>query len=1039
MKKFLFLGWVFSSLVSFVYADEKSDQAIQKFDSSQKVYFLDQRAFQDARIKFDFAATADNESIVLLHTTYAIELHNLPVNKNKWQSLELHYRGPRFDQSGAKIEPALLVDLRLNGEVIKQNILFDTYSPNALQRWERDWGRQALRVLKGEIQFKDIDIELLDYSYLTPPKNSGEESNFASLIDSVNKGKHAFKNFGCVECHAIEKDSTAMKSGPNLFGLFQLRPRDRDIVEAHEGHKLTLKADNNYLIDSVRKPALQLATNKKGEAFPAIMPAYDKEAIADEDIAAIGDFLKTLNEGHIRGPAVKLVPVEGQAVYIPEEDAAQYFSIDRTRIQRGPMQGGSGRSIHVGFPWGLNYSFDPRVLSIVKIWQGGFLDMSAELKNRGGGGLKPGYASQTINFGSNDTLFRPLNDKGEPIDFSFKESRFEDVENMVSMLNSKEDLEQQLKEINAKFLGYKLDSRNPQAAPVFNYRIADNLISVKTEIDDHGKTTVTLGGSFKSSQVFKLNFDVLKQIQISEGKIEGDTWVIKAGENIVAELKANIGVSSTAWKPKNLIRQPVEQKLRKNEVAASLPEGYVIESYYPPLDEFGRPQLFEALGAAQAKDGTIVVSTRSAGIWHLREGKWSKFAEGFFDSLGVVVEDDNGYELTVGQKAELTRVSDTNRDGIADRYTTLFDSFAYHGNYHSYMHGPVKSPDGSYLITLNLAHDDASHKGGGAYMGTFGGYRGWGFLIQKDGSYEAWVNGLRSPASLGVDLEGNFWYADNQGEYVGTSKLFKIKKGGFYGHPSGLVDLPGMTPDSKEISWKKYKTQREPVVALFPHNRLANSPGNLVWSGNEKFGPFKGQAFIGDQTLSNLMRIDFRKVNGKTKATVMPFVDGLESGAMRPVFLQDGSLLVGQTGRGWRAKGGQIASLQHIKWDGKTPPMEVQTVNFQSGELVISFTHEIEKVAPEDIEVNSWVYRDAPDYGSEELGSKQEKIESLVLSEDKKSIRLKIAKQKYKRVHAEQTDRVVHIRLSRAAFFPKSNNLERTLEAYITLDGNKFQ
>ena len=54
------------------------------------------------------------------------------------------------------------------------------------------------------------------------------------------------------------------------------------------------------------------------------------------------------------------------------------------------------------------------------------------------------------------------------------------------------------------------------------------------------------------------------------------------------------------------------------------------------------------------------------------------------------------------------------------------------------------------------------------------------------------------------------------------------------------------------------------------------------------------------------------------QGSVMPFFEGLESGVMRPVFLPDGSLLLGQTGRGWQAKGGKVASLQHVRWDGKT-------------------------------------------------------------------------------------------------------------------------
>ena len=67
-------------------------------------------------------------------------------------------------------------------------------------------------------------------------------------------------------------------------------------------------------------------------------------------------------------------------------------------------------------------------------------------------------------------------------------------------------------------------------------------------------------------------------------------------------------------------------------------------------------------------------ATRTAGIWRLVNGEWRLFAEGLFDSLGVVVEDGKGLTVVAGQKAELTRIRDTNGDGIADDYETLFDA-----------------------------------------------------------------------------------------------------------------------------------------------------------------------------------------------------------------------------------------------------------------------------------------------------------------------------------------------------------------------------
>ena len=128
-----------------------------------------------------------------------------------------------------------------------------------------------------------------------------------------------------------------------------------------------------------------------------------------------------------------------------------------------------------------------------------------------------------------------------------------------------------------------------------------------------------------------------------------------------------------------------------------------------------------------------------------------------FDSLGVVVEDGKGLVVVAGQKAELTRISDTNGDGIADKYETLFDAHSYHGNYHSYMHGPVRGKDGAYYFALNLVHDGPAtrfYTAGGSVMGTWGGFNGWAIRVEPNGKFELFANGMRSPASLGV---GSRW------------------------------------------------------------------------------------------------------------------------------------------------------------------------------------------------------------------------------------------------------------------------------------------
>jgi len=992
----------------------------------------------DSVLDTDFLVPEGSDAKLFLQGRYAVDLKNV---NNEWQHLRATFRAPRFNEASAKVDAALIIEVRINGEPVLVNDIRPTMSENTSVAWESTGGATSFLVKKGQLALRNFTIAPADFSQIVMPKNSGDATNEKELVDFVALGKETFEAVGCNACHLTSKNDAGVSTGPNLFGLFKREPRDREIVEGGEGHRFTIKADRQYLHRSIRAATDQLAIAesgaKKGEAFLPIMPAFSAQVLSDAQIDAIGAYLATLNDLRDQGPAIKLLAQTGAEEYDPLADRLQLLVDDEVRIQRGPMAGVSGRAIHVGSPWGVNYSFDPRLLAITKIWQGGFLDMTGEFTNRGGKGLKMGYESREINFGSQEFLFAPLNAQGKLIDFSFKDAKFGDVETIKASLNSKEDHLQRVAAMDAQFLGYTRNSKQKNELPGFNYRIGKNTLEIHTLIAANGDVTITVNGDLKTAQQFSLNTQLLQNAAVSKGETSNGQWTLPAGSKS-ATLTAKMQVATNVWHAKKSEFDYRKQPIHITDSTADLPAGYRIESYYPPKDNFGREQLFEALGLSLTKDNTVVVATRTAGIWRLVKGQWHLFAEGTFDSLGVVVEDKKGLSVIAGQKAELTRIRDTNGDGIADSYETLFDAHAYHGNYHSYMHGPVRGGDGAYYVSINLAdgNDGSTYKAGGQYMGSAGGLAGWSIRIEPNGKFETWANGLRSPAGLGTAPDGRLWYSDNQGEYMGTSKIFVLEKDKFYGHPSGLVDLPGMTPDSPEITWEKVHNKRTNAIILLPHNRVANSPGNPAWITHKKFGPFAQQMLMGDQTQSNLLRIAVQNVDGIEQGSVMPFIDGLESGVMRPLFLHDGSLLLGQTGRGWQAKGGHVASLQRVIWDGKTVSPAITRMLATPTGFAIEFTQAInDKITAEELKslllLESWVYRDAPDYGSDELDLTQEQIKSIAVSADRKTVTIDLPSLAQKQVHPQQTARVYHVQVKTKTVFEK--NAVEKMDAYYTL------
>ena len=229
--------------------------------------------------------------------------------------------------------------------------------------------------------------------------------------------------------------------------------------------------------------------------------------------------------------------------------------------------------------------------------------------------------------------------------------------------------------------------------------------------------------------------------------------------------------------------------------------------------------------------------------------------------------------------------------------------------------------------------------------------------------------GLRSPAGIGISPQDEVFYTDNQGDWNASSSLHHVVKGRFHGHPSSLMDHPDFKGvDLNSISIKKYREMWTPPAVFLPHGDLANSPGEPVFDTTDgKFGPFQGQMFVGDQTRSNVFRVIVEKVKGQYQGCAINFVDHLQAGVVRSRFARDGSLWVGETGRGWGSRGPAQYGLQRIVWDGETVPFAIHSISLRKGGFRVRFTRPLavaKAVHPAAYKVERWQYKYQPGYGS---------------------------------------------------------------------------
>ena len=445
-----------------------------------------------------------------------------------------------------------------------------------------------------------------------------------------------------------------------------------------------------------------------------------------------------------------------------------------------------------------------------------------------------------------------------------------------------------------------------------------------------------------------------------------------------------LGLSAIAAVPK----EPFSESLAKRESAYYKTEAFPL----PP------GCVLEVGGLAVRPDGTLVACTRRGEVWLVRDSnaadisaaKWSRFASGLHEPLGLIAPDDRTAILT--QRTEITKLVDTTGDGVADEYATVADGWGASGNYHEFSFGPAVGPDGTYYITLNVAF------GGGAQGRA--AWRGWCLKVDpKTGKFEPWACGLRSPNSVGVAPDGEPFYCDNQGEWVATNKMHHLKRGGFFGHAAGLAwakqspfadALPsepkpgrwydGTDPDDPKAA--KVYPALDPPCIWFPYAKMGQSVSQPVWdTTGGKFGPFAGQCFVGDITRATVMRVALEKVNGVYQGAAMPFRGGFQCGVNRLAFGPDGTMYVGETNRGWGSVGGKPYGLERVTFAGGVP-FEVHHVSVTPSGFDVAFTKPVAAAGADAVAVSSYTYPYWSKYGAPETDTRAEPVAAVARSAD---------------------------------------------------------
>lgn len=440
---------------------------------------------------------------------------------------------------------------------------------------------------------------------------------------------------------------------------------------------------------------------------------------------------------------------------------------------------------------------------------------------------------------------------------------------------------------------------------------------------------------------------------------------------------------------------------------------FVWTDYYDiegvPLPEGIDPQIG---GMDLNADGNLVACFHRGEVMihDAKTGEWNLFASGLHEPLGLYVEDEGS--ILVVQRSELTRLTDEDGDGAADLYEVVCNDWGMSGNYHEFAFGLVKDSKQNIYVALGTASNGSGVReevrgpwndtGGLTHdMFLYGGshgdwkekkgavprmyarvpYRGCVLRIEP-GSRKAKIHatGFRTPNGLFIDSDGQLWVSDNQGDWVGASKLHKVQRGGFHGHAASLLwdkNPPKVTPAKLPVA--ELDQRRVRAAALLPQGDCGNSPTQMLGLP-PAFAPVNkattGQILMGEMNSPRLARYMPDSVQGQAQGAIMHMLDSssLGRGNNRMVFSPDGkTLFVGKTHLSWPGSEG----LKKITYKG-TPYLQVQSVKLLPDGFELFFNARVENTKQiEDYLIESYRILYTSKYGSPKDDLTTEKIASI--------------------------------------------------------------
>lgn len=399
--------------------------------------------------------------------------------------------------------------------------------------------------------------------------------------------------------------------------------------------------------------------------------------------------------------------------------------------------------------------------------------------------------------------------------------------------------------------------------------------------------------------------------------------------------------------------------------------GYRAVQHPLPRLPSGEDRVLPFAMATDAVTGTVYVASGKLGeIFRVKVDAKPGSLATLIDFTGTHFQDilamaHDGSSLLVQHRRNLTRVLDSDRDGVAERlehlmsFPQLLDPRSYDWGY-----GLVPDKNGGYIVSF------APHAVGSQEM------KGAGSAIRIHPHPTGWTTeevafGMRNPVGWTPGPDGEVFFTDNQGNWMASNRLSQLVPDRYYGFPN-----------PKQLDVRSKPTG--PTAVWVPYGWAKSINGVTYDTTGGKFGPFAGHFFLAEVMEGGaIIRAQLEKVKDQYQGACFPFWNRGLLGPVTVTFDHVGRLWVGSlTEPGWMRQPDRGA-LYSIEYTGEVP-FEIQSIYARPDGFRIRFTTPPGRRAAEAISyrIEHYRYDYSSAYGSREIDRTAVPVRSVTLQPD---------------------------------------------------------